>query len=52
MKEHLGTLLAGIRSAGRIPAGAPLDLYRIDSHDTNRAEEYVTELQVRVHMLR
>lgn len=52
LKEHLGTLLAGIRSAGRIPAGAPLELYRIDAHDTNRAEEYVTELQVRVHMLR
>ena len=48
MEEHLGTLLAGIRAAGRIPAGAPLELYRIDAHDTNCPEEYVTELQVRV----
>ena len=48
LEEHMGALLAGIRAAGRIPAGAPLELYRIDAHDTNRPEEYVTELQVRV----
>lgn len=48
MEEHLGTLLTGIQAAGRIPEGAPLELYRIDAHDTNRPEEYVTELQVRV----
>lgn len=48
MEEHMGTLLAGIRAAGRVPEGAPLELYRIDAHDTNRSEEYVTELQVKV----
>ena len=48
MEEHLRTLLTGVRAAGRIPEGAPLELYRIDAHDTNRPEEYVTELQVRV----
>ena len=48
MEEHMATLLAGIRAAGRMPAGAPLELYRIDAHDTNHPEEYVTELQVRV----
>lgn len=48
LEEHLGVLYAGIRAAGRRPAGAPLELYRIDAHDTNRPEEYVTELQVRV----
>ena len=42
------TLLTGVRAAGRTPEGAPLELYRIDAHDTNRPEEYVTELQVRV----
>ena len=48
MEEHMGTLLAGIRAAGRAPEGAPLELYRIDAHDTNHPEEYVTELQVRL----
>ena len=48
MEEHMSTLLAGIRAAGRVPVGAPLELYRIDAHDTNCPEEYVTELQVRV----
>lgn len=33
---------------GRRPAGEPLELYRIDAHDTNREAEYVTELQVPV----
>lgn len=47
LEEHLGVLMAGIEAAGRRPAGAPLELYRIDAHDTNRPEEYVTELQVR-----
>ena len=48
LKEHLDILLTGIRAAGRRPAGAPLELYRIDAHDTNRPEEYVTELQVQI----
>ncbi len=52
MEEHMATLLAGIQAAGRVPAGAPLELYRIDAHDTNHPEEYVTELQVRVKSAR
>lgn len=46
LKEHLRVLLEGAAAAGYRPAGAPLELYRIDAHDTNREEEYVTELQV------
>ncbi|MFR4200417.1 MAG: MerR family transcriptional regulator [Flavonifractor plautii] len=48
LEEHCGALLAGIAAAGRRPAGPPLELYRVDAHDTNREEEYVTELQMRV----
>lgn len=40
--------LRSIAAAGRRPAGPPLELYRVDAHDTNREEEYVTELQMRV----
>ena len=39
---------AGAEAAGRRPAGPPLELYRVDAHDTNLEEEYVTELQMRV----
>lgn len=46
LNEHLEVLLAGVEEAGCRPAGAPLELYRIDAHDTNQEEEYVTELQV------
>ena len=48
LEEHWRALLAGAEGAGRKIAGAPLELYRVDAHDTNREEEYVTELQVRV----
>ena len=48
LEEHWKVLLAGVEAAGRRPAGAPLELYRIDAHDTNQEEEYVTELQVPV----
>ena len=48
LEEHWRTLLAGVERAGRRAAGAPLELYRVDAHDTNREEEYVTELQVKV----
>lgn len=48
LEEHLNTLLNGIIAEGWQPEGAPLELYRIDAHDTNREEEYVTELQVRI----
>jgi len=37
-------LAGGARRRG----GPPLELYRVDAHDTNREEEYVTELQMRV----
>ena len=43
LEEHCGVLLAGIAAAGRRPAGPPLELYRVDAHDTNREEEYVTD---------
>ena len=48
LEEHWRTLLAGAEAAGRRIVGAPLELYRVDAHDTNREEEYVTELQVKV----
>ena len=48
LEEHCRTLLAGVEAAGRRPAGPPLELYRVDAHDTNLEEEYVTELQLRV----
>ena len=48
LEEHCGVLLAGIAAAGRRPAGPPLELYRVDAHDTNREAESVTELQMRV----
>lgn len=48
LEEHWRALLAGVERAGRKSAGAPLELYRVDAHDTNREEEYVTELQVKV----
>ena len=48
LEEHWRALLAGAEAAGRNIAGAPLELYRVDAHDTNREEEYVTELQVPV----
>lgn len=33
-------------------AGVPLELYHIDMNDTNRHEEYLTELQVLVKPLK
>lgn len=39
----------GVAGGGPPPRrGPPLELYRVDAHDTNREEEYVTELQMRV----
>lgn len=46
--EHLRTLAAGVRARGLTPAGPPLELYHIDTHDTNLEEEYVTEVQMLV----
>ena len=48
LQRHYQTLLAQVAASGRRPAGEPLELYRIDAHDTNREAEYVTELQVPV----
>ena len=48
LQDHLKRLLARVEAAGRCPVGAPLELYRIDAHDTNLEAEYVTELQVKV----
>ena len=48
LQIHLEQLMSGIAGLGRRPAGPPLELYRIDAHDTNLEEEYVTELQVRL----
>lgn len=48
LDHHLETLFRGLRDLGLNPAAPPLELYRIDVHDTRHEEEYVTELQVLV----
>ena len=48
LKGHYQILLKGLTEAGYRPAGPLLELYRVDAHDTNLEEEYVTELQIRV----
>lgn len=48
LDRHLETLFRGVRDLGLTPAAPPLELYRVDVHDTRREEEYVTELQVRL----
>ena len=48
LEEHLRTLTDGIRALGLESAAPPLEFYRIDTHDTNLEEEYVTELQMLV----
>lgn len=48
LDRHLETLFRGIRDLGLTPAAPPLELYRIDVHDTRHEAEYVTELQVLV----
>ncbi|NCB63074.1 MAG: MerR family transcriptional regulator [Clostridia bacterium] len=50
-ERHFQTLLAGINAKKLSPAGLPLELYRIDAHDTNLEDEYLTEIQVRVEPL-
>ena len=46
--EHFNTLLDGVARLGRTPDGPPLELYRIDVHDTRVEGEYVTEVQMKV----
>ena len=48
LDRHLETLFRGVRALGLIPAAPPLELYRVDVHDTRHEEEFVTELQVLV----
>lgn len=48
LEGHLHTLVDGVKALGLHPVGAPLELYRVDAHDTNREEEYLTELQLPV----
>lgn len=48
LEEHCQTLFRGAAALGLEPDGAPLELYRIDAHDTDLEEEYLTELQVKV----
>lgn len=48
LDQHLETLFQGVRELGLTPAAPPLELYRIDVHDTRHEEEFVTEVQVLV----
>lgn len=48
LDRHLAVLSRGLQVRGLSPAGPPLELYRVDVHDTRREEEYVTELQIPV----
>ena len=48
LEEHCGTLFRGVAGMGLELDGEPLELYRIDAHDTDLEEEYLTELQVKV----
>ena len=48
LDRHLETLFRNVRDLGLVPAAPPLELYRVDVHDTRHEEEYVTELQVLV----
>ena len=48
LEEHCQTLFRGVAALGLELDGVPLELYRIDAHDTDLEEEYLTELQVKV----
>lgn len=48
LDRHLEILFRNVRDLGLVPAAPPLELYRVDVHDTRHEEEYVTELQVLV----
>lgn len=51
-ERHFQTLLSGMAAKKLIPVGPPLELYRIDAHDTNLEEEYLTEIQMRVEPMK
>lgn len=48
LETYCRLLAAEAEAAGRTPDGPPLELYRIDAHDTNLEAEYVTEVQMKV----
>ena len=45
-RNHYQALLAALEERDLCPAGPPLELYRIDAHDTALEAEYLTEIQV------
>ena len=47
-RENLLRLEAFVAGKGLHPLEAPVEFYHIDAHDTDREEEYLTEIQVRV----
>ena len=47
-KETYKALLAALGRQGLLPTSPPLELYRIDAHDTSLEAEYLTEIQVQV----
>lgn len=47
-RENLLRLEDFMGAEGLRPAGPPVELYHIDAHDTDREEEYLTEIQQRV----
>lgn len=47
-EAHYKALLLALAEQDLRPAAPPLELYRIDAHDTSLEEEYLTEIQVLV----
>ncbi len=47
-RTHLLRLEEFVAGQGLRPVEAPVEFYHIDAHDTNREEEYLTEIQLRV----
>ena len=47
-EENYKALLAALGRQGLLPTSPPLELYRIDAHDTSLEAEYLTEIQVQV----
>lgn len=48
LARMLPRLLQFVEEQGLCTDGAPLELYRIDAHETNDSKEYKTEVQVKV----
>lgn len=47
-RENFLRLENFLQDRGLTPVGPPVELYRIDAHDTQREEEFLTEIQQRV----